>query len=357
MPSLFRPRSVVGRSGMGGGSGGVSPEEKIQREVKSLLNKLTIEKYNTITEKIAVIAASVAKGERSGGGSAGSGGGSVVGSTDSVSLMKVFVSLVLRKAVTEADWSEMYADVCMVLRWRTVMIVGENRDRIGSAFGPEFVNQIGDEFASLPKTMKLPEEETVGLSPEEITQKAKKQLGRISGVVKLIGELFYRGVLRHVIINQVASDLVFSDSPEEHFVACFCHLVSTVGYFMDNSGGNYQSMLDSWMGRLSELQKKKRYSKRLVCLIQDLMDCRSIGWLKKVHKERAKALGDLREQFGREEDAGGSAIAAQYGQVVVMGSRANMEANGQYAQYMKDQEARYKKQCSILQEQIAQRQK
>eukprot|EP00922_Rhytidocystis_sp_ex-Travisia-forbesii_P014844 GHVS01022199.1.p1 GENE.GHVS01022199.1~~GHVS01022199.1.p1 ORF type:complete len:796 (-),score=211.80 GHVS01022199.1:263-2539(-) len=308
---------------------GGDPREVFQRKAQCLLNKLTIENFSRITQQLGELTAEL-RGEAE---------------------VRLMVDLVLDKACLEPDWSEMYADVCQVLKWRSAiqqsrgMAVPPPADAAAARrpwFGTALVEKIREELSRLPTSLTLPSEQTVDLSKEEVALKTKKLKTRTMGVVKLIGELFYRKMLSGKTLNLLATHLVFSaEYPEDHFVEFLCNLASTVGYYMDETGGSSKLQLDTWMGRLMELQKSKKYSKRVCCVIQDLGDCRKAKWYKKTHKESAKALGDLHDQLGREEDVGGSVIAAQFGNVVVMGSRANIQAKGSYGQYMVEQERRY----------------
>lgn len=164
---------------------------------------------------------------------------------------------------------------------------------------------------------------------------------RVLGVVKLIGELFHRRLLGFKVVNDVVVELVMkSEEPDEHLVECFLQLIATVGYFIDQNP-KMKVVLDSWFGRIRELQSKSCYSKRLKCVIQDTIDMRRAEWRKKIHKERAKALNDLHDQLETEEVLGGAIHAAQYGNIVVVGERTNL--NGQYLGYLKEQEEIYER--------------
>eukprot|EP00922_Rhytidocystis_sp_ex-Travisia-forbesii_P014843 GHVS01022198.1.p1 GENE.GHVS01022198.1~~GHVS01022198.1.p1 ORF type:complete len:778 (-),score=215.11 GHVS01022198.1:498-2831(-) len=311
-----------------------NPRALLQRKVQCLLNKLTVENFARITEQL----------------------GELTDELKEEALVRLLVDLVLEKACLEPDWSEMYADVCQVLKWRSSIQQGRGQDTAGGGggravpggrawFGTGLVEKIREELSRLPTSLTLASDQVLDLSAEEVAIKAKKLKNRTMGVVKLIGELFYRKMLSGKTLNLLATHLVFSaEYPEEHFVELFCNLASTVGYYMDETGGSSKLQLDTWMGRLTELQKSKKYTKRACCVIQDLGDCRKAKWYKKTHKESAKALNDLHDQLGREEDCGGSVIAAQFGNVVVMGSRANIQAKGSYGQYMEEQQKRYQAQ-------------
>lgn len=97
-PQNPAPDSTAGAVDLGGGltwkpGKALTREEELSRNVKSLLNKLTIEKFNVISEKIARL---------------------LEGSLKNRSEVQLIVDAMIDKAVSEPDWSEMYADLCQV---------------------------------------------------------------------------------------------------------------------------------------------------------------------------------------------------------------------------------------------------
>ncbi|CDJ61566.1 eukaryotic translation intiation factor, putative, partial [Eimeria maxima] len=283
---LWRPRRALTR------------EEELNRNVKSLLNKLTIEKFGVIAEKLAQI---------------------LEKSLNCQAEIRIQVDAIIDKAVTEPDWSEMYADLCQLLQWRSVAPEGDPETIRRTPFMLGLLTRIQQEFEAMPAALQ---HEVEG-EAEEALQEEVRLKRRVLGVVKLIGELFHRKLLGFKIVNDVVVELVMrSDEPDEYLVECFLQLIATVGYFIDQNP-KMKVVLDSWFGRLKELQNKN-YSKRLKCVIQDTFDMRRAEWRKKIHRERAKALNDLHDQLETEEVLGGAVHAAQYGNIIVVGERTNL---------------------------------
>lgn len=291
-------------------------KEELTRNVKSLLNKLTIEKFNVISEKVAVV---------------------LEDSLQNSSEVQLLVDAMIDKAVSEPDWSEMYADLCQVLQWRSVSPEGDPETIRKTPFMLALLTKVQAEFEAMPIVMK---QDVEGDGEERQLEEARLKK-RVLGVVKLIGELFHRRLLGFKVVNDVVVELVMkSEEPDEHLVECFLQFIATVGYFIDQNP-KMKVVLDSWFGRIRELQSKSCYSKRLKCVIQDTIDMRRAEWRKKIHKERAKALNDLHDQLETEEVLGGAIHAAQYGNIVVVGERTNL--NGQYLGYLKEQEEIYER--------------
>ncbi|CTQ41146.1 Eukaryotic translation initiation factor 4G [Babesia microti strain RI] len=280
----------------------ISREEAITRQVNSMLNKLTIEKFETIADKIAVL----------------------VEKTTSVGELNLIANLVLDKAVIEPDWSEMYADLCQILKWRAPHFEAQGK----FSFSTCLLSKIQHEYECMPRELSPYTADDAG------SHKLKK---RLLGIVKIIGELFLRKMFGFKVINSLVIDLVISrEEPFEHFIECFLQLIYTTGYYIEQS--TYNPALDMWFGRLTELMGRKVYSKRIKYVMQDVLDLRKSNWKKNLHRETAKALSELRYQVEAEDIVGGHHLAAQYGNIVTVGQRVNISSNLAYGNYMRAQE-------------------
>lgn len=72
----------------------------------------------------------------------------------------------------------------------------------------------------------------------------------------------------------------------------------SAGFTLDKQP-NTQHMLHEFMGKLQDLQQRANYTKRIVYKIQDLLDLRSRKWTKKVFKEKAKSVAQIRQDVSR----------------------------------------------------------
>eukprot|EP01066_Platyproteum_vivax_P020703 Platyproteum_vivax@DN8635_c0_g1_i1.p1 len=250
--------------------------------------------------------------------------------------MQETVNLVLDKAVTEPEFSEMYADLCQVLSWRSPPLQQKGRR---TAMETALVNKCQSEFEAMPRSLdpKAPDFST--MPPDDVDALIAKIKIRVLGVCKLIGELYIRKMLGANTLTRVAHELLFSnDRPEEHFIECMCQLISCTGHSLDSFGGG-RSIANQWEARLRELKEIGGYTNRIRFIIQDLEDTRKVGWVKKVHKEKAKTLNQIKEEFQSAEILGGAVHVAQHGTVVTLGQRDNL--GGSYAAYLTAQEERF----------------
>ncbi|KAJ1608356.1 eIF4G eukaryotic initiation factor 4 and Nic domain-containing protein [Cryptosporidium canis] len=301
--------------------------ETVRRAVKSLLNKITVEKFTVIAEKLAVC----------------------IDGIKDVDELEELVKQVLDKAITEPDFSEMYADLCQILKWRSPVLL--NRDGKSSiGFSRALLVRCEQEFKNMPRNMTPTEEERDKYDSDELAILYRKRKLHVLGIIRLIGELFIRKMFPMRSLNELVFDLVMiQENPDEYAIECLCQLIMTTGYYLD-SNEKSQMIVDQWFGRLRELQNTS-ISTRLNCLIQDVFDLRKHKWVKKVHKQKAKALADILKDIDVEDVLGGAAIAAQYGSMVVVGERSNLVGNSAYYNYMTSQEELYMSKQRSLQKQ------
>jgi translation initiation factor 4G len=204
----WKPRSIVQTSAgpAPGGDGHLAPDV-VQRKVKSLLNKMTPEKFDRISDQILEIV-SQSKDESDG------------------RTLRQCIQLVFEKATDEAHWAPMYAKFCKrMLESMSMDIKDENiRDKNGnvvaggSLFRKYLLNRCQEEFergwkVNLPEKPEGVTEEIAMMSDEYYIAAAAKRRGL--GLVKFIGELYKLGMLTERIskflIVLFATGLRFAD--------------------------------------------------------------------------------------------------------------------------------------------------
>lgn len=72
----------------------------------------------------------------------------------------------------------------------------------------------------------------------------------------------------------------------------------SVGYTMDSQDSS-RAMMNEFIGKLQELQLRAGYSSRITFKIQDLLDLRQRHWTKKVFRDVAKSVAQIREDVRR----------------------------------------------------------
>ena len=254
--------------------------EMVDRKVKSLLNKLTMEKFDSISDQIIAWANKSEKEK------------------DGRTLIQV-IRLVFEKATDEATWSEMYARLCRKMMEQISSTVQDDGIRNsegkpitgGQLFRKYLLNRCQEDFergwfakestaaaaatkakedeaakASNEKTTEAGGDGEVALYSEEYyaAQKAKRQG---LGLIKFIGELFKLQMLTERIMHECVKKLLGNvQNPEEEEIESLCKLLATVGSMLDTSKA--RAHMDVYFSRMKELVKSLSVSSRMQFMLQ-----------------------------------------------------------------------------------------
>jgi len=261
-------------------------EERIEREVRSLLNKICPDNLKTIVERLALI--ELRRAEE----------------------LQHVIHIIFQKALAEPHYCETYADMVFVLRTRFPEFPAETEGEKAHTFTRVLLNTCQNEFESLPTSFEPTDEERTKLSEQELSLEMKRRKDKTLANMKFIGHLFLRQLLAVKVIGQVVHDLIGireGQMPEEHMIECVCVLLQAIGHTLD--GTTHGKMLMSQFAhRLIDLKRSKKadgtdnfaFSKRIQFSIQDLLDLRQNNWVKKLFKEQAKTKDDIRRDAMRE---------------------------------------------------------
>ena len=257
------------------GSGLESPES-IRRKVKALLNKLTMERFDSISDHIITWENKSEKEK------------------DGRTLIQV-IKLVFEKATIEARYSEMYARLCRKMMEQISPKV-QNDDiknsegkpsAGGDLFRKYFLSRCQEDFervwvakeataaaatkATTDKAVKGASEETKGgeeseLYSDEYHAAAKAKRRRL-GLIRFIAELFKLQMLTERIMHECIKKLLGNaEHPEEEKIESLCKLLITVGGLLDTPKARVH--LDVYFACLRELTKNKNVNARMVFMVQ-----------------------------------------------------------------------------------------
>ncbi len=248
------------RSGSGLGSG-ESPVV-VERTVKALLNELTVEGFDSISDQII---AWVNKSEKE---------------RDGQTLIQV-IKLVFEKATDEETSSEIYARLCRKMmeqinpKVQDYVIKNSEGKPIasGNLFRKYLLNRCQEDFergwvaaaATEVQAVKEGGEESE-LYPDEYSA-AVKARRRGLGLVRFIGELFKLQMLTERIMHECIKKLLANaENPEEEEIESVCKLLTTVGSLLDIPKA--RAHLDVYFSRMRELTKNKNVNARMVSVLQ-----------------------------------------------------------------------------------------
>lgn len=290
------------------GSVRLPEEEKLLREVKGMLNKLTLDKFDSISDKIIEMGIM------------------------SKTIMPGTIDLIFDKAVEEPKFASMYARLCLKI------VMHENEEKVKA--DPALPNEDGSpakielEFRrfliskcqveyekkkawSSNRLAKLAADKDEPATPEEAKQRAdeeaRKAAGelteedyalikvkrRVLGNMRFIGELFNVGLLPEKIMHAVIVELLRNVSdPEEEEVESFCRLFTTVGPKLDTVAA--QRQIESYLGRMTQLTTNTVLSTRVRFMILDVLDLRKVKWAGK-DREMPKTLADFQRELAEKQ--------------------------------------------------------
>ncbi|KAL1678239.1 armadillo-type protein [Schizophyllum commune] len=233
-------------------------ESVVERKVTGLLNKLTMEKFDSVSDQIIALA-DKSENEK-----------------DGRTLFQVH-RLVYEKAIDEPLSSELYARLCRKMMEKISPKVQDDDIRNaegkpitgGQLFRKYLLNRCQEEF----ERGWSDEQARAGAGKPELysdeyyaAQKVKRQG---LGLIQFIGELFKVQMLTERIMHQCVQKLLDNvDNPEEEEIESLCKLLTTVGELLDTPRAH--AHMDVYFARMKELTKKPTVSPRLRFLLQVL---------------------------------------------------------------------------------------
>jgi len=244
-------------------------EQNVEKQVRSLLNELTMEKFDAISDQI-IEWANKSEAEKNGR-----------------TLIHV-IRLVCEKATHEAAWSEMYARLCRKMMETISPNVQDDGIRNakgkpitgGQLFRKYLLNRCQEDFergwaakdaaakasedAAVKKAAEAPGEIELYSDEYYAAQKARRQG---LGLIQFIGELYKLQMLTERIMHECIKKFLGSvDNPEEEEIESLCRLLATVGKLLDNPKA--RAHMDIYFTRMKELGKSNDVAPRMQLMLQ-----------------------------------------------------------------------------------------
>lgn len=247
-------------------------DAKVIRSIRSILNKLTIEKFDSLFCQL------VACGIRT------------------PHHIAVLITELFEKATTQHQFIPMYAELCVKLaRNSQIAHAAEGADN----FRRLLLDQCQKVFEQV---LEPPDAEDTS---EEESQMMRKK--RALGNMKLIGELLVNGMLSSSLLGECGNMLLDGRETCSEALECLAALLMAAGEAFDTKGWQGHDDLEAIFSKMDKLTADKATPPRVRFLLRDVLDVRSAGWRTSVNQTALKAapmkLEEVREKALEEQAA------------------------------------------------------
>ncbi|OLQ04216.1 Eukaryotic translation initiation factor isoform 4G-2 [Symbiodinium microadriaticum] len=244
--------------------------EQVARTIKSILNKLTLEKFASLSQQLLQC------GLRT--------------STH----VEVLIHEVFEKATTQHHFIDMYADLCVLLHEHFTAHPFENCSG-GKADGRKmtFKRLLLDECQLSFERLLSPPEGLELLEAEERTAAEVRYKTSMLGNIRLVAGLLSRGMLACRVGIAILEELLSNPTPEA--LESIAAMLTVLGPTADNKDWPQYKALNAVFDQISTIVKAKKCPARERFLLKDLLDLRSARWVDKRPKkiERAMTLAQV----------------------------------------------------------------
>eukprot|EP01114_Cavostelium_apophysatum_P024383 TRINITY_DN952_c0_g1_i5.p1 TRINITY_DN952_c0_g1~~TRINITY_DN952_c0_g1_i5.p1 ORF type:complete len:569 (+),score=150.18 TRINITY_DN952_c0_g1_i5:161-1867(+) len=241
-------------------------KDQVLRDIKGVLNKITPEKFTKLSTKIQ----------------------DLFGQVTDDQIFAESISLVFAKAVSEPNFSKLYAELCVKLSDVAVKVPDGKL-----AFRRALLNRCQEEFERASRKVEdLPED------PEERALAKEKDRKNKLGNVKFIGELFKMTLLAERIIHgciKILFNTIYKYKDDKETVEMnselLCKLVATTGKRMDNPEA--KSYMDTYFSHIQKLSQAPTISSRIRFMFQNLIELRENNWIPRREENAPKKISEV----------------------------------------------------------------
>lgn len=263
-------------------------EEEIERKTKSLLNKLTLEMFESITDDLLQLS------------------NQSIWEEDAKTIKQI-ISLTFAKACDEPYWSSMYAQFCAKICTKLPEEIKDVNTRLKDGTPAQGGNLARRILLATCQTEyekgwvdKLPtNEDGSPLEPEIMSDEyyamaAAKRRGL--GLVKFIGHLYILNMLNdHVISHCIKSQSQNTEDPSEESLENLAQLLRTVGQKFEINERN-KAVLNIVFENIQTILDNCKLSSRIRFMLMDLQDERNAKWVKLKADSGPKTIQEVHDE-------------------------------------------------------------
>ncbi|KAI7861261.1 armadillo-type protein [Spinellus fusiger] len=266
-------------------------QETIVRKVKALLNKLTLEKFDSISDQIWEYAHQSSKEENG-------------------QSLRTVIQLTFDKACDEPPFAGMWAQLCRKM-YNLMVDCDDIRDTTfkdskgnfvsgGNLFRKYLLNKCQSDFErgwkfTVPELTEANKAEIMMSDEYYAAAKAKRQG---LGLAQFIGELFKRGMLTDRIMLECLTKLCSKpNETEDEEAETMCKMLVTIGKDLDTTSRRNKEWMDTYFDRMREMSNSPKITSRIKFMIQDVSDMRKSKWvLRRGNQPAPTTISQIREE-------------------------------------------------------------
>jgi len=219
---------------------------EVSRMTRSLLNKLTEERFESLCSQLLALPLSTPE------------------------QLAVVVAEIFLKATTENGFRSLYTELCMRL---DIHLSSQTNAIGGKAFRKALVNECQ---ATFERSLQPPDASLFeNLKGDDCFEMEMKVKTRILGNMRLIGDLLVRRLLAPKLLPPIVHELLNCD---EAGLEALIALLNVVSPEFETKPSLYQAPLRDAFAALTRKMNEKAVCSRLCCQIHDLLDSKARGW-------------------------------------------------------------------------------
>ncbi|CAN9511950.1 unnamed protein product [Ophioblennius macclurei] len=260
----------------------VQKTQELFRKVRSILNKLTPQKFNQLMKQVTDL------------------------TIDTEERLKGVIDLVFEKAIDEPSFSVAYGNMCRCLATLKVQMTDKPNNTVN--FRKLLLNRCQKEFEKdkvddvvferkqkeLDSAASSTERERLQEELEEAKDKARR---RSIGNIKFIGELFKLKMLTEAIMHDCVVKLL--KNHDEESLECLCRLLTTIGKDLDFEKA--KPRMDQYFNQMEKIVKERKTSSRIRFMLQDVIDLRLHNWVSRRADQGPKTIEQIHKEAKIEE--------------------------------------------------------
>lgn len=249
------------------------------KEAKSILNKLSIEKFEKLSDQLIVVA------------------------VRGLEVLKGVIEMVIEKAQMEWHFSAMYAELCAKLAKTSMPAITLADDEVvtdtNKLFRKLLLQRCQKEFEEKPTIEGLEE-----LAEEERQEKELLVKRATLGHIRFVGELFKQRMLSSRIMHECIG-ILFGDitAPDEESLECLCKLLGTIGQALEINAreAGEREHINKYYGTIKQLSgESKLLCTRVRFMLQDLLELRRNNWVARRKETKAMTIAEVHAEVARE---------------------------------------------------------